>query len=67
MILKLLILTIIVHFVQLVTIMTLAVIRLVIFVNNLIYQKANITVLAMMLKCVLDCSCKKSKMQDGVR
>ena len=64
---KLLILTIIVHFVQLVTIMTLAVIRLVIFVNNLIYQKANITVLAMMLKCVLDCSCKKSKMQDGVR
>lgn len=66
-ILILLKLTTIAHFVQLVIIMTLDAIPLVIFANNLIYQKANITVLAMMLKCVLDCSCKKSKMQDGVR
>src|SRR5574344_1805584 len=64
--LTLLILTIIVHFAQRVTIMTLDVIPLVIFVNNLRYQKVNITVLAMMQKCVHACFSVKLKMQDGV-
>ena len=63
--LKLPMLTTIVHFVLLVTIMTLDVIPLAIFVNNLIYPKANITVLAMMLKCVHDCFSVKLKRQDG--
>lgn len=57
--LKLLILTIIVHFVQLVTIMTLAVIRLVIFVNCSIYPKASITVQVTMRKCAPVCSLEK--------
>lgn len=54
-ILKLPMLTIIVHFVQLVTIMTLDVIPLVIFVNNLRYRKVSTIVLVMMLKCAHDC------------
>lgn len=62
---KLLILTIIVHFAQRVIIMTLDVIPLIIFVNNLRYLKVNTIVQEMMQKCAPACFSVKLKMQVG--